>query len=407
MKTLLLLHNSYLGFGLDASHVYQPDSYEIFLIINEFGYAIVKNKNQSQYYKKIIVTNDFSFENILFHIHRYIKKDALIEVLTNSEETIPVCGQLRKFLHFDTEDYSRFSDKNIMKQRLVNSQNILVPKYCIFDTEQYFIKRDLYLKQITTNLKYPLFAKPIGMYSSVNLKKIASPLELSEWATSVKKGEAYEIDEFVDGVMYHCDSYIKDSKVLFTFVSQNSRPCYDFTIGKMKGTIVLPENNDDAILLAGVAERTLKDLGMPKAGVTHMEVIKKQNKIYFIEVGHRAPGCLIPKMYKVHSNIDTLAAHVLLHIDPDYYPIRMENCFAAWACYPKIPGRVAKLHPLPTGLSSTCELEWCVQVGDLLQSYSQFGRDYTGTLFMQNPDFGMLYQEFISMNNLNLCEISQ
>jgi hypothetical protein len=51
-------------------------------------------------------------------------------------------------------------------------------------------------------------------------------------------------------------------------------------------------------------------------------------------------------------------------------------------------------------------LEWNVNIGDEIKSYSQFGRDYTGTIFITNPSFETLYDEFQVMNENNLCEIA-
>jgi len=407
MKTIVILQNSYISFGLDASKIFQSDKYKIYLIINEFGFNIVKSRQQNQYYEKILVTNDFSYENILSLINTCKENSTDFDIVTNSEETMPVCGQLRVKFGLDNEDYSRFYDKHVMKTKLINAQFIAIPKYKLFNPNNYHSQRETYLKSLIENMDFPLFVKPIQSYSSINAKKIHNYTELKLWAEAINTHDYYEIDEFIDGTMYHCDSYIKDHKILFTFVSQNSRPCYDFTIGNIKGTIVLPADHPNAVMLSTVTAKTLQQLGMPKSGVTHLELFKTtDNKIYFVEIAHRSPGCLIPKMYQAHADIDTISAHFLLQIDPDYYPVPTPVIFAAWTCYPKIPGDVIALKKPPNNLQSQYEVEWHVRVGDKIKTYSQFGRDYTGTLFMTHPNFPQLYAEFQIINNLNLCEIA-
>src|SRR5262249_37317613 len=146
-------------------------------------------------------------------------------------------------------------------------------------------------------------------------------------------------------------------------------------------------------------------IGIPKAGVSHLEVIKtKENEIYFIEIAHRSPGCLIPRMYKEHAGIDTITSHFLLQIDPDHIPTPEIHTYSAWACYPKIPGTVYDLIS-PPQLESYYNIEWHTKIGDIIKTYSQFGRDYTGTIFMTNENFEKLNEEFRIINEINLCQI--
>jgi len=407
MRQIFILQNSQLSFGLDAGKIYQPHKYKLYLIVNDFGYEIVKRKKEYDFYEKIINTNNFDFENVLSLIVSCLLSNNSFDVVTNSEETMAVCGKIRKFLNLDTDDYSRFCDKHVMKTRLKDNEVVSIPKYKLFDTRDYLKNGEEYLRSLANHLSFPLFIKPVNQLSSMNLTKIANLNDLHVWAKTVKPEDYYEIDEFIEGTMYHCDSYIKDNKILFTFVSRNSRPCYDFIIGKIKGTIVLPDDHLDSILLTDITEKTLILLGLPKGGVTHLEVIKtKENKVYFIEIAHRSPGCLIPKMYQRYANIDTIASHFLLQIDSDYIPAQIRGDYAAWACFPKIPGKIVALNKPPLNLESTIELEWNVNIGDEIKSYSQFGRDYTGTIFITNPSFETLYDEFQVMNENNLCEIA-
>ncbi len=406
MKKIFILQNSFIRFGLESEKIYQPEKYSLYLVINKFGSETALKPQQSKFYTKVIVTDDFSLENIILLIKSYIDKDDEFDVVTNSEETMPICGQIRVNLNLDSEDYSRFYNKDIMKEKLIGNDGLLIPKYKVFEPEKYQSRGEKYINEIVENLSFPLFVKPIQMYSSINVKKIIHIEELIQWAKSIKSNDYYEIDEFIEGTMYHCDSYIKNGQILFTFVSQNSRPCYDFTIGYMKGTIVLPEKHPDAIKLSIATQKALKKLGLPKAGVTHLELIRtKEDKLYFIEVAHRSPGCLIPRMYQTHAGVDTIASHFLLQIDADYVPTRGNNAYAAWACYPKTPGRVSEIKEPSKKLRCNYDIEWHVKIGDEITEFSQFGRDYTGTIFMVSPDFDTLYQDFYLVDQENLCVI--
>lgn len=408
MKTIFILQNSNLSFGLDARKTYQPEKYNLNLIVNEFGYILLQQRCQTQYYNSVTKTDDFTFQNLKELIKQHLENsDDEFDIVTNAEEAMPVCGKLRVYFDIDNEDYSRFYNKDVMKLKLSQADFINIPKYKIFNYSEYQQNGKKYLKALVKNMKFPVFCKPIQLYGSVNLKKVGNLSQLEKWAKRIGPDDTYEIDEYIDGVMYHCDSYIKNRQVLFTFVSQNSRPCYDFTVGKMKGTIVLPPEHEIAVHLSRLSEKILLYMGIPKAGITHLELlITKEGKVYFVEIAHRSPGCLIPRMYQAHANIDTIAAHFLLQIDEEYVVDRSVRKYAAWACYPKIPGVVKWLDDPPNDFSSAVEVEWFVKPGEYISSYSQFGRDYTGTLFMTNCDFTQLYNEFVAANNMNLCKIS-
>lgn len=408
MKKIFILQNSNVSFELDAELIYQPSKYDLYLIVNRFGYNAVSARNQNNFYTEIIITEDFSVDNITQRINQHIKDGSPFNIITNSEETMPVCGKIRVMMGLDENDYSRFYDKDAMKQSLANCKAIKIPKYKLFDSIRYQEEGERYLEDILIDMCYPLFIKPVALYSSINLTKVYNKGELTAWAANNNTDALYEIDQFIDGTMYHCDSYIKNGNILFTFVSQNSRPCYNFTVGEMKGTIVLPANHPDAKILSDITERVLNEMVIPDGGVTHMEVIKTtDNQVYFIEIAHRSPGCLIPKMHQTHSGINTVASHYLLQIDPDYNPMPNISTYAAWACYPKIPGIIKSLKNPSMEITSSIEIEWKFGVGDIIQTYSQYGRDYTGTIFIVNDNFDELFRDFISINNDNLCQIEQ
>lgn len=406
MKKIILLQNSYLSFGLDAGKIYQPHKYHLYLVVNEFCHHIVQQSQQSDYYNEIFVTNNFDINSMVNLLNSIIGNSNDFDIITNSEETMPICGKLRVHYGLEREDYARFYDKHVMKQKLLNSDFVKVPKYQLFKVAEYSAKGDEYLTDIIKNLKFPLFVKPTQLFGSIDVKKIMTDDEFYCWASNLHSNDEFEVDEFIDGTMFHCDSYIKDGEVLFTFVSENSRPCYDFAIGKMKGTIVLPQDSLDAKIFQQITLQVLQKIGIPKGGVTHLEFLRnKKNEIYFVEIAHRSAGCLIPRMYLHHANIDTISSHILLQIDPDYNPRPEINGYAAWACYPKMPGKVVKLNTPSSHLKSHYEIEWQVKVGDIITTYSQFGRDYTGTVFMTHDDFLQLYDDFIAINNDNLCII--
>jgi hypothetical protein len=408
MKQVFILHcSSKLSFNFDVSMIYQPNKYELHLIVNTSSYDLITLNQQDKFYKSVLITDIFTVATLTEYIKSNINPSDEINVITNSEETIPICGQIRRQLNIAPCNYSRFYDKNVMKQLLKNHPYVLTPNYVLFDTYQYNMGGDRYLKALISQLNMPLFCKPTQMYSAIGAAKINNFEELSHWASKISDKCIYEIDEFIEGKMFHVDSLIKRHNILFSLVCPNSKPCFNFNLGEMKGTIVLPEQDPENRTLAQATSSVLKQLGMPSGGVTHMEFIQDNTgKLYFVEVAHRTPGCLIPDMHLAHTGINFTAAHYLLQIDQDYLPIRRCVTYAAWACYPKIPGKLTALHKLPNTLSSSCKLNWLYKVGEIFSTYPTLGRDYIGTVFMVNDNFEELLKEFYEISNLNLTVIT-
>lgn len=208
----------------------------------------------------------------------------------------------------------------------------------------------------------------------------------------------FEIDEFIDGVLYHCDSYIKNKKILFTQVCECSRPCYDFLQGKNKGTIVLKNNHSLSLKLKNYTEQILKYIGLPKGGITHSEVFieKLTGKFYFLEVAHRSPGVLIPEMYKKYLNVGTIEPHILLQIDEDYLPAIKYGPFSAWMAFPTKQGYVSQF--FEPEIKSEYLIYRHVKKDDYLYS-PKMGRDYALTILLWNKDYEQLKKDFKYLND--------
>jgi len=408
MDVILLQNSLHIGFNFDIGKNYQPEKYRIHLIVDKDGYNVIEDLQQEKLYESITIAESFSFACLITKIKAIFleKSFKCFTIVTNTEEAMPVCGRLRVHFDIDENDYAVYTDKDYMKKKLYDSP-VHIPKHVCFYPKVFLARGVPYLKEITSVLgNYPLFAKPVNQCSSMNLEKFPDEASLIYWANEVcKHGGVYEIDEFISGVMYHCDSFIKNNKILFTQVSQNSRPCYDFTLGMTKGTIALPHDHVDHIALSECTQQALKSLGMPKGGVTHMEFIKTSDgKFYFIEVAHRPPGILIPKMYEKFIGVDIISANLLLQIDPTYTPHISKGSYAAWACFAKKPGTLTKTNQ--PEINSQYVLEWTSNIGDTFSSYPKHGRDYVGRILMWNDDFIQLKQDFDYINDYVACQIN-
>lgn len=402
MKNIYVVQNSELSFDMDISQLYSPGQYRLFLFVNKFGESRLSQRKQESLFEKIWVTDRFDFESLKSSIEEN-QKNNISEclIVTNAEESVSVCGQLRKYFKQESQDSDRFVHKVLMKE-LIKKSDLLYPNYIVFNPEKHIENASYYFDVISKDFKFPLIAKPIDSFNCQNVEKIENFSQLKMWVDCVKKG-SYEIDEFIDGKVYNCDSYIKNNEIIFTQVSETSNSCYDFMCGKTKGTIALPHNDPIFLFLSNYTRQVHAALGYPKAGVTHLEVIlTSDNTLYFLEIAHRSPGILIPAMYKKFLNVGTIEPHVLLQIDSNYVPPIKQGPFCAWIAFPRVKGQLIKKY-VPN-INSEHYLEWVYEVGDQMDSVAK-GRDYAGRMLLWNNDYDQLKKDFYYLNSFHFFDI--
>jgi hypothetical protein len=405
MKNVYLIQNSNLSFDMDISQIYFPEKYSLFLITNKFGIEKLKSRNQHSYFNKVWETEQFSFDHLkeIISINQTESGNQL-QIVTNAEEAVIVCGNLRLYFNIDKSNYDRFNNKIVMKQ-LLSKASLLIPKHITFDALSYRSHPDSYIAKITTTLSFPLIAKPINSWGCIGIKKIESFEQLNAWCKKVNITETtYEIDEYIEGKVYNCDSYIKNGKIIFTQISECSNSCYDFICGSTKGTIALP--HDDAIytLLCEYTVKAHEAIGIPSGGVTHLEaILTKDMNIYFIEIGHRSPGILIPAMYKKSLNISTIESHILLQIDDGYELDIKQGSYCAWIAFPNKNGKMSNKYT--PEINSDYNLEWYINLGDSMSSVKT-GRDYAGRALLWNDDYQQLRKDFFYLNLFNFFDVT-
>lgn len=200
MKNVYLIQNSNLSFDMDISKIFSPKKYSLILITNGFCLKKLKSRNQIIYFDKIFETNDFSFDNLkALIVKNQSASNKPLDIVTNAEEAIIVCGNLRIFFDIEKINYDRFNNKIIMK-KLINNKGLLTPNHMIFDKISYQNNPTHYINQITTRLPYPLIAKPIDAWGCIGIQKLDSIDQLSKWCESIcNLNITYEIDEYIEG----------------------------------------------------------------------------------------------------------------------------------------------------------------------------------------------------------------
>ncbi len=164
---------------------------------------------------------------------------------------------------------------------------------------------------------------------------IISNLEELEQVFSVIKDnlQQFEIEDFIEGEMYHVDSIVQNGKVLLCSVSKY----LNSTLGYIKGEEYLASYMiDDSLLKNKIEEfnsKVINALGIVKS-VTHLEVFVTQNEeIVFCEIGARAGGAGVMPCIEEAFNINLFEAQIKQELDLEPPKIEKTGLLAGWIIF--------------------------------------------------------------------------
>ena len=200
MKEIIILQNS-VAFSVDINQLYAPEKHRLHLIVNQDSFRKLQARWQDRLFHEIYVIEDFSFEKVAVIVETIIYKNPLadINIATNSEWCILLCGQLRQHFNItglDAQAALQFTNKIEMKKALKNSE-VRMPKHLLFNEEEYNLDPDKYIEKIIKILGTSLFAKPLDDANSNFTCRINSAIELSTWAKNKEKNKNFELDEYI------------------------------------------------------------------------------------------------------------------------------------------------------------------------------------------------------------------
>jgi biotin carboxylase len=403
MENIYLIQNHPNSFKLSIKELYNPEKFCFYLICNQVAYDKLIERNETHFFKEIFTTLDFSFDSLRLIIDTFQKRsNNTFNIVSNAENAILICGILKKHYGLQKKDNKRFINKIEMKEILSNG-NIRIPKFLVFSRSDFSENKIEYLNYIIQAISFPILAKPISAAGSFGISKLHNYDELFIWANEVAFDELdYELDEYIEGTLYHCDSFIQNQQVLYTQIGKDSSPCGEFMFGKNHGSIIIPFDSEMSLILSAYSKKVLEILEPPINGVTHMEVfVTNKMELIFLEIAYRSPGGLIPLMYEKYLGFGIAEANIKLQIDKSYLlPKFSFRTYAAWMTFPTKNGTIKSIDS--PKLKSLNTINWLYNVGDITNSPFNF-RGAIGEVFFWNDNYNMLTGDFEYLMTLEPC----
>ncbi|RMX21720.1 hypothetical protein EAS68_02910 [Legionella jordanis] len=306
-------------------------------------------------------------ETILLNIlERYDAKN--IRLLTNEDSTQLTCATLREKYGIpgnNSEQVLPFVNKLVSKSKLAGK--IRTPRFLSFDKTSFQDNPEAYLSSIIEYIGFPMFIKPIDLVSSIDTYHVPDVKTLRNVLNSiVGKSWDFEIDEFIEGDLFHCDVIIREHRIEFFMAGKYAWPLAKFSKGSPMGS--LPIN--DSVLFAQLrafSENALTCLGQFSSAF-HLEVFKdhKSGEFIFLEAAARTPGALVPDMYKLIFNrhLEELHYHVQMYPDQEL-GIEQSETFAGWVTFPKVKGTLLEIKQ--PSISINNNLNHYVQSGEKME----------------------------------------
>lgn len=397
MKNVVVLSNHPHGLQLQYDQIAEPERFRLHVITSEAGVARMRPSDRASL-AGLYVTRDFSLASLTAIIDEKVAPSGALEFVTNNESVVSVCGKLRVYYGIGDKDYECFCNKEVMKA-CFSGADVRFPEYTVFDKRRYAAAGALYLDELLGMLRLPLFVKPLNGAGSVGTGKLETREDLCQWAnTALDTPYEFEVDKFIDGTLFHCETLLKNGKILFTQVCEYSRPCFDFTLGAPLGSITLPNDHPDAIRLKAFALQVHPHLAAGISGVTHLEVFKdRQAELFFVEIAYRTPGVLASEMYQHRLGLSLPECHIRLQVSDDYRIDLQEHAFAARFIYPRTTGVVEGFAKVD--VASKHEFQWWIKPGEMLARSCRIS-EMAGTLLLWNRDFDQLHGDFRALSGV-------
>ena len=233
----------------------------------------------------------------------YLARSRKIDCLIALDEfDIEVAAALREHLRIPgmgdtTARY--FRDKLAMRIQAKDS-GLLVPAFSrVVNYDE--------LREFMERVPPPWVLKPRTSASAIGIKKIRASEELWPALDALGDKQSFHVlEQFVPGEIYHVDSIVSESEVVFANVQKyGSPPLNVMHDGGIFTSYGVTRGSADEQALQACNQDILTAFKMVR-GVTHAEFIKghADGKFYFLEIASRVGGAYINEVVKAASGIN-------------------------------------------------------------------------------------------------------
>jgi len=233
------------------------------------------------------------------HLARTQKIDRIVALDEYDMETAATLREHLRVPGMGLTTMRYFRDKLAMRMKALD-RKVRVP-----DFVPVFNHGDIryYLEQVPG----PWVLKPRQEASAIGIKKLHAPEDV--WPVLEQLGDkqsSFLLERFVPGEVYHVDSVVSESEVVFASVSKYGKPPMNVAQGGgVFTTCVIRRGSDADLGLREINRDLIAALGLVR-GVAHTEFIQAHadGHFYFLECAARVGGAYINEMVETATGIN-------------------------------------------------------------------------------------------------------
>ncbi len=352
--------------------------------------------------------HEINYNEVAHIVAQYVEKDGAenIQLLTNEDSAHLTCAKLRGkygILGNNIEILLPFVNKVESKNKL--SSIVKLPQFEMFDKILYTKTKKEYLNTILEQLDgFPLFAKPIDLVSSVETYRMDDFCSLEQFANhALAHDYEFEIDEFIDGELFHCDAMIINGQVEFFMIGKCSFALARFFEGKPVGSIPIVDK-ELFTKIENFSKEIFKTLNCPN-GAYHLELFlqEKTQELVFLEIAARTGGALITNVYEKVFGINIEETNYLIQMGLiNKVTITKKNIYAGFLNFPYIEGIIQKINK--PNIAINHEFIEFSQPGDQLFQ-AQNLLDISCSIIFWDEDYNIVSQHFDYLKNYQPLEL--
>ncbi|HZG53706.1 MAG TPA: hypothetical protein VEZ40_16375 [Pyrinomonadaceae bacterium] len=244
----------------------------------------------------------WSLEDVIKSVSYVARTEEIDRIVPLDDFDLETAAALREHLRVPGmgETTTRyFRDKLAMRMR-AQEAGIAVPEFAhILNYER--------LRAYMRRVPAPWLLKPRFEASATGIRKIAEADQLWPALDALGDRQCFHVlERYVPGDIYHVDSVVYDSEVLFAAVNRYGHPPLDVAHGGgIFTTRTCVRGTPDEVALQEINRRVLGAMRLPY-GVSHTEFIKgrEDGEFYFLETAARVGGANIVELVEAATGVN-------------------------------------------------------------------------------------------------------
>lgn len=360
------------------------------------------NKAQLLVFDKVVLLKDYrDYDKLKEVVMAHMTEPDLTRIAITEYRAIAAAARLRAELGIPgprIDELAKFIDKETMKAKAIEG-GVRVPKFTVFDRERYANNAEEYTDSLETALGYPMFIRPTCDTASQNTFKASSRFELLSVLAEINKlGNKFEIDEYIEGVLFSLQAVVVSNRLQFFRCGRYSSPSHKFSPEIPYGLIYDSPGSDLYTMMFDYLSRIMTVYTPWQDNVLFCQCYLTKNKeIVLIEVENRRSGNMNSQTLELQCGINTETVGIDLQLGspvrlPHYDPLAPYDQHGAWMTY-KTQGKIQEKNALPKNVTSRVHVQWLYNNGTVL-NLANSSSSHSATVILINDDFEVLQKDF-------------